>query len=461
MTPIMRRSTCNIDFLREGPVVAVMLLAAILVTLVSPFQPSALAQTATATLTGTVFDVSGAVVADAAVILKNDASGDLRSTVSNGEGYFTFAAVPPGTYSITVEKAGFKTWEANSIALNSADKRNVSGIKLTPGAKSETVVVEASDVLITPVESGDKSTLINEHILQNVAIVGQNAAEFVKIMPGMAFTGGVVNQSAYAASDERTDSGPIGSFSANGPRTAALDITSDGAHIIDPGCNCGQAMNTNADMTAELKVMTSNFGADESKGPVVISAIGKSGGQQFHGEAYLYSRYYSLNANDPQNKNSNIARPETKYFYPGFQIGGPVILPHPGFNRNRDRMFFFFGTEYYKQDVDNGVYHAVVPTAAMRQGDFSNSAYLSSLNGYSVTGVPGGSMFTNGKLNSAADPNGQALINLYPLPHEDPSKHGGFNYANGATRDSNMLQFRGRVGYKLSESLKLYVSYNP
>jgi len=78
MTPIMRRSTCNIDFLREGPVVAVMLLAAILVTLVSPFQPSALAQTTTATLTGTVFDVSGAVVADAAVILKNDASGDLR-----------------------------------------------------------------------------------------------------------------------------------------------------------------------------------------------------------------------------------------------------------------------------------------------------------------------------------------------------------------------------------------------
>jgi len=62
-----------------------------------------------------------------------------------------------------------------------------------------------------------------------------------------------------------------------------------------------------------------------------LTAIGKSGGQQFHGEAYLYSRYYTLNANDPQNKNSNIARPETKYFYPGFQIGGPVILPHTGF----------------------------------------------------------------------------------------------------------------------------------
>src|SRR5437016_1604513 len=390
MTPIMRRSTCHIDFLREGPVVAVMLLAAILVTLVSPFQPSALAQTTTATLTGTVFDVSGAVVADAAVILKNDASGDLRSTVSNGEGYFTFAAVPPGTYSITVEKAGFKTWEANSFVLNSADKRNVSAIKLAPGAKSETVVVEASDAQITPVDSGEKSALINEHILQNVAIVGQNAAEFVKIMPGMAFTGGVVNQSSYAADDQRTGTGPVGSLSANGTRTGALDITSDGAHIIDPGCNCGQAMNTNVDMTAELKVMTSNFGADEAKGPVVISAIGKSGGQQFHGEAYLYSRYYSLNANDPQDKNSNIARPETKYFYPGGQIGGPLIIPGTNFNHNRDKLFFFAAFQYYKQDVDNGVYHAVVPTAAMRNGDFSDKAYLSSLNGYAVTGVPNG-----------------------------------------------------------------------
>jgi len=509
MTPTLRLSLCNTDFLRKVQVVAVVLLAAVLATLVLPIQPSALAQTTSATLTGTVFDASGAVVGNATVTLKNEASGDLRATVSNGEGYFSFAAVPPGTYSVIVEKDGFRAWEAKSVALNSDDKRNVSGIKLTPGAKSETVVVEAADTQITPTDTGEKSTLINQKILQNVAIVGQNAAEFVKIMPGMAFTGGVVNQSSYAASDERTGSGPVGSFSANGTRTAALDITSDGAHIIDPGCNCGQAMNTNADMTAELKVMTSNFGADESKGPVVISAIGKSGGQQYHGEAYLYARYFTLNANDPQNKNSSIARPETKYFYPGFQIGGPVILPHTGFNRGRDKMFFFFGTEYYKQDVDNGVYHAVVPTAAMRQGNFAalaasppnglgcpyytlnaggkdytrhtENCYISALNGYAAAGFPGGPNFqtitlptpgdpTNPTKNYStgvmipgmADPNGQILTNLYPLASQDPSKPGagGFNYANGQTRYSNMLQFRGRVDYNFTQSLKLYVSYN-
>ena len=456
----VRFSFCHFCFLPEIPALAVAFLAAVLITFALPFQPAALAQTTSATLTGTVFDASGAVVANANVTLKNDASGDVRTTVSNADGYFTFAAVPPASYSVIVERDGFASWEAKGIALTADDKRNVGGIKLKLGAKSETVVVEASDTQITPTDSGEKSTLINQHILQNVAIVGQNAAEFIKIMPGMAFTGGVVNQSSYAASDERTGTGPVGSFSANGTRTAALDITSDGAHIIDPGCNCGQAMNTNADMTAELKVMTSNFGADESKGPVVISAIGKSGGQQFHGEVYTYARNWHLNANDPQNKNAGFERPETKYFYPGGNIGGPLIIPGTRFNHNRDKVFFFFGTEYYKQNVDNGVYHAVVPTAAMRKGDFSDAAYLGSLNGYAVTGVPGGSKFTNGRLNTAPDPNGQILMNVYPLPNEDPTKLGGFNYANGETRYSNMLQFRGRVDYNISDSLKLYVSYN-
>ncbi len=114
--------------------------------------------------------------------------------------------------------------------------------------------------------------------LQNIAIVGQNAAEFIKILPGFALTGGNDANQGYQSQQQSTGAGPVGSFSANGLRTGALDITSDGAHIIDPGCNCGQAVNTVTDMTQEMKVLTSNFGAENAKGPVVIAAIGKSGG---------------------------------------------------------------------------------------------------------------------------------------------------------------------------------------
>lgn len=436
------------------------------------------AQQTTAALAGTVYDSTGAVIPGAAVSLKNEASGDQRRTVSNGQGYFTFAAVAPGSYTVVVEMKGFNTWEAKSVVLNSGDSRNVTGIKLAPGAANEVISVEANNAQITPVDSGEKSTLITQKIIQNVAIVGQNAAEFIKIMPGMAMTGGTVNQASYSASDERTGNGPVQNFSGNGTRIAAMDITSDGAHIIDPGCNCGQAMNTNADMTSELKVMTSNFGADEAKGPIVVSAIGKSGGQQYHGEAYVYSRYYSLNANDWLNSHAGnnalgqpiAPKPETKYLYPGFQIGGPVRFPHSDFNRNRDKLFFFFGTEYYKQDVNNGIYHAVVPTAAMRNGDFTEQLggknYVSWLNGSSITnlpnnGGPNGNSYTNGVINPGAiNPNGQILMNTYPLPNADPRYNQGFNYVNSQTRFSNMLQFRGRIDYNISDSTKLYVSYN-
>src|SRR5258708_12964753 len=184
MTPIVRLSAYNIDFLRKGPVMALMLLAAVLATLVLPFQRSALAQTTSATLSGTVFDASGAVVPDATVTLKNEASGDTRTTKSNGEGYFTFAAVPPATYTLSVERENFKKWAAKSIVLTSDDKRNVAGIKLEPGIATETVVVEASSIQITPTDSGAKSTLINQHILQTLAIRTHNPSHSSNNKPG-------------------------------------------------------------------------------------------------------------------------------------------------------------------------------------------------------------------------------------------------------------------------------------
>jgi len=441
--------------------IAIAMIVAVLAVMTLPVN----AQQTTAKLVGTVLDSSGAVIPGAKVILKNEASGDQRSIVSNGDGYFTFAAVPPGMYTIVVSKDGFSTWQGKGIVLNSADSRNVSGISLKPSTTNETITVEASAGQITPIDSGEKSALIDQHILSNVAITGQNAAEFIKILPGMAFSGGTLNQSSYAAQDEGTGHGPVGSFSANGTRLGALDITSDGAHIIDPGCNCGQAENTNVDMTAELKVMTSNFGADEAKGPVTISAIGKSGGSQFHGQLYTYNRYFAANANDPLNgsfgnlPNGQPVAPKarTKYFYPGGSISGPIV---------KNKLFFWYGMEYYKQDVDNGVYEADVPTAAMRNGDFTDSAYIGALNGYGITGTPGGPSYTNGTVNSGAiDPNGQILMNVYPLPNVDPrlvvnGQKLGWNYINAQTRFSNMLQERARIDYNFSDSTKLYVTYN-
>lgn len=446
-----------------------LLVAAALVSIV----PTARAQSSSATLSGTVLDATGAIIPGATVTLKNQASGDVRKEVTNGDGFFNFAAVPPGTYTVRVTRQGFAAWEARGIVLSSGDNRSVRGISLKVGATSETVTVNAS-TQITPTDSGDKSFTIDQKIMQNVAIVGQNAAEFIKIMPGMAMTGGALNRASYQGSNEGTGNGPIGSFSANGQRTGALDITSDGAHILDPGCNCGQAENTNTEMTSEVTVLTSNFGADSAKGPVVINTVSKSGGQNFHGEAYLYSRYATFNANDWLGNNAGYnslgqqiaPRPDTSYFFPGFQLDGPVLIPKTNFNHDHNKLFFFFGVEYYKQNVDNGIYHAVVPTKAMRSGDFTDAGYLASLAGSAINSVPNnggpsGNGYTNGMVNpSAIDPSGQALINVYPLPDADPAANKGYNYINSQTRYANMIQYRGRVDYSINDSTKLYVEYN-
>jgi hypothetical protein len=440
--------------------------------------PDANAQSSSATLDGTVFDTSEAVVPNATVILKNQASGDERHLVSNGSGFFLFAALPPATYTVTVIHDGFSKWQGKDIVLTSGDHRSVTAIRLKPGAQTETVVVSATETPITPEDSGQKSYTIDQHILQNVAITGQNAAEFVKILPGMSMSTNLtngLNKSQYDSSDESTGHGPVGAFSGNGQRVGAMDITSDGAHIIDPGSNSGQAMNTNLEMTEEVTVQTSNFGADSAKGPLSINTVGKSGGQLFHGEAYMYSRYYSLNANDWLNNHAGtnastgkqlVPRPQTKYFYPGFQVGGPVILPKTNFNPNHDKLFFFFATQYYKQDIDHGTYQSVVPTAAMRNGDFTDSGYISKLNGYAVTGVPnnGGpskNAYNNGVVDPAQiDANGKAFMGTYPMPNADPGANLGYNYISAPTRYANMLQYRGRVDYAINDTTKLYVQYN-
>src|SRR5207253_5432776 len=105
---------------------------------------------------------------------------------------------------------------------------------------TETVTVTAQTETLTPTESGEKSTVLNAKQMDHISIIGQNAADFIKIMPGMSMSGdaagNVENAATYTGETMGVGKGPIGNFSANGTRTGAMDIVADGAHIIDPGC---------------------------------------------------------------------------------------------------------------------------------------------------------------------------------------------------------------------------------
>jgi hypothetical protein len=415
--------------------------------------------------------------------MKNETSGDERHTVTNSDGFFSINAVQPGDYSVSIQAQGFEHYQQKGVHFDLGDKRNLANIALKVGSAAETVEVTGAAEQLTPVDSGEKSMVIGQKQLQDISIQGQNAAEFIKILPGFAMANtGTANGASMNYQTQNTGNGPVGSFSANGLRTAALDITSDGASTIDPGCNCGQSVNTVVDMTQEMKVLTSNFGADNAKGPVVIAAIGKSGGNKFHGEAYLYARNGIMDATNAFNNSEGTnpltglkvaPKPNTYFYYPGGNFGGPVILPGLRYNKNHDKLFFFIAYEYYDQqvqDLSHDVFNSVVPTSFERQGNFSaaaESAYwgaYQTTQGYALGNPTTGTAYIapNGMMPaSAMSPIGVAMFaKLFPEPNVNPQSNNGYNYIYSTTHSDNMWQLRPRIDWSINDSTKLFVSFN-
>src|SRR5262249_40575045 len=142
----------------------------------------------------------------------------------------------------------------------------------------------------------------------------------------------------------------------------------------------------------------------------------------------------ALNANDRNNSIHHVDKPAETYKYPGGNIGGPILLPWTKFNRSRDKLFFFYGLEIQRQEVDPGSRFDVVPTAAQRQGNFGSTHYT-------------------------PDPVGQALINLYPLPNFTDPTGGRNNYVATGLQPINRNQQNLRVDYSISNDTKLFVRW--
>lgn len=432
------------------------------------------AQSIYATLTGVVSDPSQGLVVNATVRLRDERSGSLRETVTNREGYYTFASVPVGTYELTVEVSGFANYKETAIALGGGEKRNVN-VTLKVGATTESVVVTGSADTLTTVDSGEKSTTLNAKQLENIVQMGSNAAALIGIMPGFGVKNGTSNAANFSgqtiginANGNAGSQSPLNdAFSYNGLPANTLDITADGAHVSDPGCNCDTPVNPNADMIAEFKVTMSNFSAENQKGPAVLSSVAKSGGQNFHGSGFFYARNYVLNANDWLSNSNKQPRPQNKYYYPGGTIGGPVVIPGTNINKSRQKLFFFTGYEYFYQVLDTGLLRATVPTPGMIAGNFS-PAELAKLGNITASGSPAGqinarnlTLYPGGIIPaSAIDSSMQALMKLYPAPNTDPNSNGGYNWTDDLTFTQNNHQWMSRVDYNISESTKLFVRYN-
>src|SRR3954465_7563239 len=188
-------------------------------------------------------------------------------------------------------------------------------------------------------------------------------------------------------------------------------------------------------MISEFKITMSNFSAENQKGPGVISSVARGGGKDYHGSVFSTFRNSVLNANDWLSNFSRVKRPENAYYYPGFNLGGPVLLPFTNFNKNRNKLFFFPGYQHFFQTLDTGLLRATVPTAGMREGNFSPDE-LAKLGRLTAPGQPPGQLnartldlYPKGIFpKTAIDPNMQAVRKKYPLPNADPNANGGYNW---------------------------------
>jgi hypothetical protein len=434
-----------------------------------------------ATLTGVVSDPSGGVVPNAKITLRDAGSGSTRDTTTNGEGYYTFASVPVGTYELSVEAPNFRQFKASDVSLGGGERRNVN-VKLEVGSTGETVQVNAENIALAVTDSGEKSFALETEELENFTQVGSNAAEYIKIVPGFGIVNGTQNKSNYsgqtiginANGDSGSQSPLNAAYSYNGLPTNSLDITADGAHVSDPGCNCDTPVNPNSDFVQEFKVLTSNFSAEQQKGPIVITSVTKAGGSEFHGGGFFSARNHSLNANDWLNKFNGNPQPANAYYYPGGYVGGPVLLPGTGLNKERKKLFFFTGFEYFYQTLDTGLLRATVPTQSELSGDFSDTSVSgegpktaagiapgllknSARSAFGGTTIPMCSGTPNGK---CIDPNMLALAKLYPAANRTPTAESPYNYVQAEVFNQNNRQWVIRSDWNISDNTKVFVRYN-
>lgn len=428
--------------------------------------PRALAQGG-ARVNGFVRDQTGAVIPGATVVLRDEATGTETRTKTDASGFYSFDYVLPKTYSLTVQSTGFKTYTRTGIVIHPDDRLDLS-VNLEVGRELQTVEVTAQSAPLVTTDSGAKTDVIGAHEIENLSTLGRNAVELLSLLPGVVNSGfNPLNGSSFGLG--------VDSFNVNGLRNDMNDVRLDNAHMIDPGCNCGNIIEPNMDMIQEFSVKTSNFEADQGRSAMVMDTVMKSGSSKIHGEAYYYARNAVFNANDWSNNLAGVPRPASKFNYPGFNIGGPVRLPHSDFNKNNDKMFFFVAAEWQRQLPDPGTELATVPTARMRQGDFSEllnpqfcqtdskgnvtgGRYLNMpcivtdpLSGWANTALPGNIIPANEITH-----NGMVYLNTFPLPnYVDPK--GRYNFAGRPLLPLNRNEQTIRIDYNVNDSTRAYV----
>ena len=371
----------------------------------------------TGSITGTIRDTTGAVVPNANVTLTDTGTRNSLKTNSNSDGDYLFAAIPPGTYDLAVTAVGFNAYGATGIILR-VSQRARADATLTVGEVQTAVTVEAAGLTQVETESSEVSGVVTGREISQLVLNGRNYTQLISLTPGVS------NQTGQ-------DEGTVGvygnvNFSVNGGRNEYNNWELDGGDNMDNGSNSTLNVYPNVDAIAEFKVLTSNYGAQYGRnGSGTVEVVTKSGGKDFHGDAFEFVRNNDFNAR-------NFFSPDVPSYKKndyGYTIGGPVFIPHL-YNKSREKTFFFFSEEWRKEVVPN-TFNTQVPSTNERQGIF-NDVCPSPGSAVNKTGFPDcpvnpttGAYYPNNTV--PVDPNAQAIMAFIPAPTSGSGASSFFN----------------------------------
>jgi len=316
----------------------------------------------TASITGTVADSTGASVAGAQVTVTNAEHGLSRAATTNASGDYLFAALPIGSYDVTVASEGFKKYQVRAVKLDVAQKARLN-VTLQVGAINTEVVVEGSAVAEVETQSSDLGGVVSGKEITQLQLNGRDFKQLITLVPGVSNQTGADEGSVGVAANN--------SFSVNGGRVEYNNWEIDGGDVLDNGSNNTLNVTPSVDSIGEFKVLTSNYGAQYGRnGSGTVEAETKSGTKAFHGDAFEFLRNDAFNA---KQFNFTNVPPYKKHDF-GFTIGGPVYIPGV-YNQNKQKTFFFYSEEWRRELVPGTSYFSgivAVPTMSDRGGDFSD-----------------------------------------------------------------------------------------